>query len=406
MGRHLADLGDLRRDRDDAGGDAARVTRADTDPNHMPVTRDLSAAKRETIVRWLEQLEPTPRRVHPGRAQPAGSRRTQAGDAKAARTRAADPPAAGRSELMLKIDSAVLDKVGQASSRRGRLDLVHQAIRSSSRHDPALLTAMMSLRPGTNRAIWWAIHDVVVDEMLHMLIGCNLLNALGARRPSTVDLVLDYPARDAARHRVRPRGRPRAVLARPRRAGVHGDRGAGAVLGLPRFPQPCRRDGVRDHGEFYRTRSPGPDRARRLSPATSPPDRGSAVVPPERLFPSVTPARRCGAHARHRGGRRHVDLADRSRRRRRPLLPIRGIQRGRHWSQAPELPRATRSAASLRLRRGRRVAPNPRTNATSDLEPQRRPGSTSTLQTRLHPPTPRPARVVNGEPEISTRRWA
>jgi hypothetical protein len=32
------------------------MTRDIADPNHMPVTRDLSGPKRATIVRWLERL--------------------------------------------------------------------------------------------------------------------------------------------------------------------------------------------------------------------------------------------------------------------------------------------------------------------------------------------------------------
>ena len=32
------------------------MTRDIADPNHMPVTRDLSGPKRATILRWLEQL--------------------------------------------------------------------------------------------------------------------------------------------------------------------------------------------------------------------------------------------------------------------------------------------------------------------------------------------------------------
>ena len=95
---------------------------------------------------------------------------------------------------MLRIDRSVIDTLGRARSADDVVDLVHQAVRLELATIPPYLTAMLSLKPGTNRVIWWAIHDVVVDEMLHMLIGCNLLNALGARPAlDDPDLVLDYP---------------------------------------------------------------------------------------------------------------------------------------------------------------------------------------------------------------------
>ncbi len=50
-------------------------TAPQSDPNHMPVTRDLSAAKRQTVVRWLEGLEPA---AGPA-ARRADARRASAG---------------------------------------------------------------------------------------------------------------------------------------------------------------------------------------------------------------------------------------------------------------------------------------------------------------------------------------
>jgi hypothetical protein len=44
---------------------------------------------------------------------------------------------------------------------------------------PPYLTAMTSLKANANREIWDILHSVAVDEMLHMLINCNLLVALG-----------------------------------------------------------------------------------------------------------------------------------------------------------------------------------------------------------------------------------
>jgi hypothetical protein len=52
------------------------------------------------------------------------------------------------------------------------------------------------LKPEKNREIWSLIHSVVIDEMLHMTIMCNLLNALG-QQPLIDDpgLVPNYPTK-------------------------------------------------------------------------------------------------------------------------------------------------------------------------------------------------------------------
>ena len=89
---------------------------------------------------------------------------------------------------MLRIDRAAVEAVDSATSAEDLIELVQNAMRLEFATIPPYLTAMLSLKPGQNRDIWWAIHDVVVDEMLHLLIGCNLLNALGGRP------VLDDPA--------------------------------------------------------------------------------------------------------------------------------------------------------------------------------------------------------------------
>lgn len=95
---------------------------------------------------------------------------------------------------MLTVDRRLLDALAGTASVDDVVPLVQQAIRLEFATIPPYLTAMLSLKPGTNRDIWWAIHDVVVDEMLHMLIGCNLLNALGARPVlEGPDFVPTYP---------------------------------------------------------------------------------------------------------------------------------------------------------------------------------------------------------------------
>ncbi|MCA6096039.1 ferritin-like protein [Streptomyces sp. SCA3-4] len=60
---------------------------------------------------------------------------------------------------------------------------------------PPYLTAMYTLRPGTNRHAFYAIRGVVLEEMLHMTLVANLLNAVGGT-PCVADprFVTGYPA--------------------------------------------------------------------------------------------------------------------------------------------------------------------------------------------------------------------
>ncbi len=70
---------------------------------------------------------------------------------------------------------------------RARMDLIlnrlrkqlQQAIELEHSTIPPYLTAYWSLRPGSNEEARAAIRDVVVEEMLHMALACNLLNAVG-----------------------------------------------------------------------------------------------------------------------------------------------------------------------------------------------------------------------------------
>lgn len=95
---------------------------------------------------------------------------------------------------MLKVARAAVEALAGAGSAAELGPLVQEAVRLEFATIPPYLTAMLSLKPGRNRDIWWAIHDVVVDEMSHLLIGCNLLNALGCRPALDADgFVPRYP---------------------------------------------------------------------------------------------------------------------------------------------------------------------------------------------------------------------
>lgn len=97
-----------------------------TDPNYMPVTRDLSGAKREMIRKWLER------------------------------------------PLYMLIDSVedLLIALQQA------VELEHSTI-------PPYLCALYSIKEGTNAEVAELIRSVVIEEMLHMALIANLLISLG-----------------------------------------------------------------------------------------------------------------------------------------------------------------------------------------------------------------------------------
>jgi len=72
--------------------------------------------------------------------------------------------------------------------------MVQNAIQLEFSTIPPYLTAMLSLHPDGNREIWSLIHEVVVEEMLHMTIGCNILNAIGGQPTlASADFLPKYP---------------------------------------------------------------------------------------------------------------------------------------------------------------------------------------------------------------------
>ncbi|HEU0317388.1 MAG TPA: ferritin-like protein [Solirubrobacteraceae bacterium] len=58
---------------------------------------------------------------------------------------------------------------------------------------PPYLTALYSIKPGANAAAGAIIRSVVIEEMLHLSLACNLLNAVGGR-PQLPGAVLRYPS--------------------------------------------------------------------------------------------------------------------------------------------------------------------------------------------------------------------
>jgi hypothetical protein len=61
---------------------------------------------------------------------------------------------------------------------------------------PLYLTAMYSIKPGTNEEPFLTMRSVVLEEMLHMTLAANLVNALGGRvTVANEDYIPHYPAK-------------------------------------------------------------------------------------------------------------------------------------------------------------------------------------------------------------------
>ncbi|WP_406279880.1 ferritin-like protein [Embleya sp. NBC_00896] len=72
---------------------------------------------------------------------------------------------------------------------QGALEVEHLTI-------PPYLTAMYTIRAGTNQAALYAIRSIVLEEMLHLTLVANLLNAVGGTpRVAHPDFVRSYPTR-------------------------------------------------------------------------------------------------------------------------------------------------------------------------------------------------------------------
>lgn len=82
---------------------------------------------------------------------------------------------------MIRIRKELLDKVKSATSLDQLHEFLQYAIELEHSTIPPYLTAMISLKPEKNREIWTIIHSVVVEEMLHMTIAANILNALNGK---------------------------------------------------------------------------------------------------------------------------------------------------------------------------------------------------------------------------------
>lgn len=89
---------------------------------------------------------------------------------------------------MLKIKCPrIKDLADLRNALQNAVELEHSTI-------PPYLTAMYSIKEGANREVAALIRSVVVEEMLHMTIAANVLNAVGGHPDiNKPDFIPDYP---------------------------------------------------------------------------------------------------------------------------------------------------------------------------------------------------------------------
>ncbi|XP_078572679.1 uncharacterized protein LOC144859687 [Branchiostoma floridae x Branchiostoma japonicum] len=128
----------------------------ETDPNYMPVTRDLSQSKRAMILKWLNSLETPPKLQRSLELQPSSTVNIKIEELKQ------------NLQIALQLELATI---------------------------PPYLSALFSIKDGYNKEVAALIKSVVVEEMKHMTLVSNILNAIGGTPVlNTPSAVSSYPA--------------------------------------------------------------------------------------------------------------------------------------------------------------------------------------------------------------------
>src|SRR5271166_4511966 len=95
---------------------------------------------------------------------------------------------------MIQIDPRIIQGIQSATCAADLYEYLQQAVKLEHSTIPPYLTAMFSLKPGTNRRIVDLVRSIVVEEMLHMTISANILIAIGGHpKINTKDFVPSYP---------------------------------------------------------------------------------------------------------------------------------------------------------------------------------------------------------------------
>ena len=187
-------------------------------PNHMPVSRDLSATKRRMILEWLARpcfnsthcllnsstIKPAINEDH-AITQPwsyrdghscerTGDFRQQPHDSEEyfAQTANFDP----KFGIAQQEDNCFAELKRSQCSVQDLRHCLQKALELEFYTIPLYLTSLYSIKDGHNRKVYSLIRSVVMQEMLHMLQVANLLISIGGK--PTIDSVSaapSYPAR-------------------------------------------------------------------------------------------------------------------------------------------------------------------------------------------------------------------
>ncbi len=82
---------------------------------------------------------------------------------------------------MIRIERSLVHGVRAAKQAADLHVYLQNAVELEHATIPPYLTAMFSLRPGTNQMIGGMIQSIVIEEMLHLTIAANILVAIGGR---------------------------------------------------------------------------------------------------------------------------------------------------------------------------------------------------------------------------------
>ncbi|NEO96090.1 MAG: hypothetical protein F6K56_40470, partial [Moorea sp. SIO3G5] len=80
---------------------------------------------------------------------------------------------------MLKIPVGIIQQIHQAKEAQDLYTHLQAALELEHSTIPPYLTALYSIQPNSNQTIAEIIFSVVREEMLHMVIVANVLNAIG-----------------------------------------------------------------------------------------------------------------------------------------------------------------------------------------------------------------------------------
>jgi hypothetical protein len=98
------------------------------------------------------------------------------------------------SGLNLKLSSETVEKIMQAKEPEDLYEHLQNAIKLEHATIPPYLTALYSIKSNSNKEVAQIIFSVVRQEMLHMTIAANVLNALGGEpKIGDPDFIPTYP---------------------------------------------------------------------------------------------------------------------------------------------------------------------------------------------------------------------